>query len=489
MASPTFYTKTQITRLKLKDLQDALEDRGLDTSGGVLELKQRLREAIHPASSSQLGSSQPNVTNVTYNSDPASQPNEVWDLIKVKSGPVYKRIPKPSRLHACKAFTTIITNVTRNNDKDSWESLLNFARCGIGSSTRGGKKKKKQTTVINERLESFMNGVLNPVPKPKKKYQPNLKNRVTTKMNAGDIRGAVRVVTSKETILPPSEEITAKLREKHPPSNPNSIFPQVQNAMENIIVNKDDIQKAIRSFGKGVSGGPDGLLPQHLMDMTGEALGQPAEALLNALVNFYNLIVYPGEIPTQILPTFYGANLLALDKPGGGIRPIAVGLTLRRLSGKATMPKLYDFCEKEFRPFQVGVGCPKGAEAAVHSVRSYLENENTKDKSLLKIDFKNAFNCVRRDVILGLVKEKVPKIFNYVNQVAHNSHLFFGDHIIDSEEGVQQGDPMGSFLFSLAIMDIIKSLKSELNICTLTMGLLQETPTQSWKITKKLFPQ
>ena len=206
--------------------------------------------------------------------------------------------------------------------------------------------------------------------------------------------------------------------------------------------------------------------------MTGEALGQPAEALLNVLVNFYNSIVYPGEISTQILPTFYGANLLALDKPGGGIRPIAVGLTLRRLSGKANMPKMYDLCEKDFRPFQVGVGYPKDAEPVVHSIRSYLENENTKDKSLLKIDFKNAFNCVRPDVILGLIKEKVPKIFNYVNQGMHNSHLFFGDHIIDSEENVQQGDPMGSFLLSLAIMDIIKSLKSELNTWYLDDGTI-----------------
>ena len=35
MASSIFYTKTQIARLTLKDLQDALEDHGLDTSGGV----------------------------------------------------------------------------------------------------------------------------------------------------------------------------------------------------------------------------------------------------------------------------------------------------------------------------------------------------------------------------------------------------------------------------------------------------------------------
>ena len=100
------------------------------------------------------------------------------------------------------------------------------------------------------------------------------------------------------------------------------------------------------SFNKGSAGEPDGLLPQHLMDMTGEALGQPAEALLNVLVNFYNLIVYPGEISTQILPTFYGANLLALDKPGGGIRPIAVGLTLRRLSEKQLCPKCMIYVKK-----------------------------------------------------------------------------------------------------------------------------------------------
>ena len=54
----------------------------------------------------------------------------------------------------------------------------------------------------------------------------------------------------------------------------------------------------------------------------------------------------------------------------------------------------------------------------------------------------------------------------------HNSHLFFGDHIIDSEENVQQGDPMGSFLLSLAIRDIIKSLKSELNTWYLNNGTI-----------------
>ena len=85
MASPTFYTKTQIARLKLKDLQDALEDRGLVTSGAVWELKQRLRQAIHPASSSQP--SQPNVTNVT---NTTAVKNDHTGLIKIPKGLVFK---------------------------------------------------------------------------------------------------------------------------------------------------------------------------------------------------------------------------------------------------------------------------------------------------------------------------------------------------------------------------------------------------------------
>ena len=46
----------------------------------------------------------------------------------------------------------------------------------------------------------------------------------------------------------------------------------------------------------------------------------------------------------------------------------------------------------------MGVGTPKGAEAAVYAVRAYVTNPSSNDKVLLKINFKNAFYQVRRDV-------------------------------------------------------------------------------------------
>ena len=107
------------------------------------------------------------------------------------------------------------------------------------------------------------------------------------------------------------------------------------------------------------------------------------------------------------------------------------------------MKKLKEFCEKEFCPNQTGVGTPKGCEGAVHAVRAYVLNENVKDQVLLKIDFRNAFNSVRRDVILNLVKEKLPELYNLIYQCyEEGSTLFFGDEdVLDSLEGVQQGTP------------------------------------------------
>ena len=91
---------------------------------------------------------------------------------------------------------------------------------------------------------------------------------------------------------------------------------------------------------------------------------------------------------------------------------------------------------------------------------------------------KNAFNTVRRDVVLRKVKEHVPMLFNTVWQAySERSYLYFnGEQIIHSREGVQQGDPLGPFLFSLALMDTIKSCKSESNIWYLDDGTIAGNP-------------
>jgi hypothetical protein len=45
-------------------------------------------------------------------------------------------------------------------------------------------------------------------------------------------------------------------------------------------------------------------------------------------------MVLRGEVPDFIVTTFFGASISALIKKDGGIRPIAVGNTLRRFATK-----------------------------------------------------------------------------------------------------------------------------------------------------------
>ena len=70
---------------------------------------------------------------------------------------------------------------------------------------------------------------------------------------------------------------------------------------------------------------------------------------------------------------------------------------------------------------------------------------------MLKIDFKNAFNSIRQDVVMESVREYFPEIFPFVG---------FWDFVIQSSEGVQQGDPIGSLCFCLAIHKLMGLLKS-----------------------------
>ena len=94
----------------------------------------------------------------------------------------------------------------------------------------------------------------------------------------------------------------------------------------------------------------------------GDDLGEPAAKLIDTLVSFLNLIIFPGKVPSVVKETFYGANLIALRKVDGGIRPVAVGFTLRRLAAKSVMLDISSFCKIEFQPSQLGVGTPKGTE-------------------------------------------------------------------------------------------------------------------------------
>ncbi|KAI5645635.1 reverse transcriptase (RNA-dependent DNA polymerase) domain-containing protein [Phthorimaea operculella] len=275
---------------------------------------------------------------------------------------------------------------------------------------------------------------------------------------------------SRDTIAPYNAETINELISKHPsqPSNKLPEPPQLPAATP--IVTAEDVSKAIISFKSGSASGPDGLSPQHLKDMINGLLGENSKVLLESLAALFNLIL-SGRVPNDITPVLYGANLCALKKKDGGIRPIAVGSTLRRIASKICCKKVLPQLSSRFQPIQLGFGSKGGCEAAVHATRTYLENNS--GEVLIKVDVRNAFNSVDRGALLREIKEFLPALFPFLWQCyAAPSNLIYKDTCIDSTVGCQQGDPLGPAIFSLAIHPIIAKLKSRLNIWYLDDGTL-----------------
>ena len=79
----------------------------------------------------------------------------------------------------------------------------------------------------------------------------------------------------------------------------------------------------------------------------------------------------------------------------------------------------------------------------------------------VNIDFSNAFNCVNRDVFLRECRRVFPGLSQWSEWCySHPSTLFYGQDHIESQCGVQQGDPLGPFLFSLALQPFLQDLHS-----------------------------
>ena len=265
-------------------------------------------------------------------------------------------------------------------------------------------------------------------------------------------------------MAPPTAEVYDMLKAKHPPDKVNAIYPPAPSADDPTAttVTMEEVLRAITSFPNGSAAGLDGLRPQHLKDMVGHSAGEAAPRLLGCLARLLTVMLQ-GGVTADICPILYGAALTALRKKDGGIRPIAVGNVLRRLAGKIVSCRVIEAMGTLVRPAQLGYGTRGGAEAAVHSTRAFL-GEMEETKVILKLDFRNAFNTVHRDAMLHAVRTHLPDYFRFVWQLyRHPSELSFGEFVLESASGVQQGDPLSPLLFCLVTRGLTRAMTSSLN--------------------------
>ena len=307
--------------------------------------------------------------------------------------------------------------------------------------------------------------------------QNNLHLKIEAKVAEGDITGAIRLLCSDDTLAPFNQSTLSLLKEKHPDHPTPEVFPEDPNSVP-LVGTVEEIQKAIFSFPAGSAGGLDAFRPQILKELSNIQSSVFADSFLNSLTNVCNLML-AGKIPADVCPLIYGASLTALNKKTGGIRPIAVGNTLRRLTGKVACFKIAQSLGVRLQPKQLGFAVKGGVEAGAHAARKYFNFSHDQIKVFLKVDFLNAFNMIRRDKLLQQVSSKLPELFPFINQCYREpSLLFHGTNQLLSKRGVQQGDPLGPALFCSIIQPIVESLDAELNVWFLDDASIADTPSK-----------
>ena len=374
-----------------------------------------------------------------------------------------KSVPKGARRSWAQCLLQSITAVVAFNDLSSWQALHALPKCVLRGQVRGGAKRHRGETETKGLCRRWLEGQRDQLwlqtreSKSKAADIPDIaevtesmRNRAIELTSIG-LPGKACKALRKKPPAQVSPAVVDEMKIKHPTARAAINWADLRrvHGAAAFHIDEDSVRKAIRSFPKDSGAGPSGLRVQHLRDAMVPGFEDELIRQLTALVN----ILAKGQAPMDCQPFLCGAGLMALPKEDDSHRPIAVGEVLRRLVGKCLLASVKEDAQELLEPWQVGVGTSGGCEAVVHVCRRWLaQHSDDADRVIAQIDIKNAFNSLDRHEILASCREFFPSLTPWVDWTyGANSVLFLGTEEISSQRGVQQGDPLGPLLFSLAL--------------------------------------
>ena len=192
------------------------------------------------------------------------------------------------------------------------------------------------------------------------------------------------------------------------------------------------VARCLRAFPAETAPGPSGLRAQHLRDACVAGCHDTLIVQLTAVLN----VMVEGLAFACVAPVLAGAGLVALTKPNVVGSDLLLGGASLATGRQVPHEPRAGGCRQLF------LAC---ASWAVHTVRAWAERHaGSSQKVLVQLDFANAFNSVQRDAVLQQVVDHFPALSRWATWCYRQpTRLQFGDRVLSSSSGVQQGDPLG----------------------------------------------
>ena len=279
---------------------------------------------------------------------------------------------------------------------------------------RGGKHLVKEIREIHQKILDFqwneliqLQGSTNLTPhgptQPEAKRQMQAAIRL---VRCGELSRAARVLTSKG-LAPANDTTVERLKKKHPANNNDSLAFSTC-ADNQIQLTRSSLSHVIRQSPRGSAAGISGWRYEHLRLLLDNV--ETNDGLYIACSK-----IAEGNIPDSIASLLSASRLIALPKANGDVRPVAIVITMRRITASAICLQKKPALASFFVPIQHGVATEGGPELIIHHVQLLMEEHP--DWVVVKSDISNAFNSVDRRHLLNEISATLPELSGHVGQM------------------------------------------------------------------------
>ncbi|PVH67462.1 hypothetical protein DL98DRAFT_642167, partial [Cadophora sp. DSE1049] len=225
--------------------------------------------------------------------------------------------------------------------------------------------------------------------------------RAVKLLEKGYIGRASRALIDPTPLAPDTPDTLNTLYSKHPIGHENPFGNANPSPGQNIA--PETVRQAIRSINREKAPGLSGWT-RPLLDIALNSTNSPVNTALTHLANMIRQGTAPG------VDLLCASRLIGLQKPDGGVRPIAIGDLIYKVALKAIL--ITSFRASMLLPNQLGVSTPGGVEPIIFLLDEAISGPNTlKTQQIASLDLTNAYNRIGRTSIASAVAKYAPTLY------------------------------------------------------------------------------